>query len=243
MAVSTAERWRRFREADAELFAQAGLPLAVTEDLATFRHWLEHGYDPDDHTGATIEALTPEQRAALRALVATGVEAGVTTASDVASLASTERSLPAAPTTELRLPGWVGPTFFTPEAAPTLRALLGPLAGHPLARAAVVGTIRETLGAPVAHAAYCVHPAGGALWLVDVDAPHRARFVNRGVDAFARCTGEFVDAWTRAQAVDDAGLAAIVRDLRSALGELDAEALADADGFWSEWVEALREGP
>jgi hypothetical protein len=140
---------------------------------------------------------------------------------------------------EVRLAGSVGPTLFTREAQGgelrTLAAFDSALAEHEHAGSLVIGTIRETQGPATAYAAFCIEPRMGHIVLVDLDPPHRARFVNSRIEQLMSCLMTAVAGWPRF-VDDEAGLDA----LHAELAAIDPAALRDDDAFWPTYLENSR---
>lgn len=148
---------------------------------------------------------------------------------------------------EIRLAGWLRPTLFTPEAHDgqlvTLAAFDATLRAHEHAESLVVGTVRETQGAThTAYAAFCADPGTGNIFLVDLDAPYRVRFVNSGLEEFVACLATFVSAWARLGDSNEAALPAAIRELRSELAAIDATAVSGVDAFWPTSLESVTHG-
>lgn len=136
---------------------------------------------------------------------------------------------------EIRLAGYAGPTLFTSEVhGGELRPLATfdvSLRRHAQAASPVIGTIRETQGAPIAYAAFCVEPGTGYVVIVDLDPPHVVRFVNRSVEQLVATLRAVADGWPRAADDETA--------LRGELAAIDPAALADDDAFWPTCLETL----
>jgi hypothetical protein len=148
-----------------------------------------------------------------------------------------ERGLP----TEVRLVGWVGPTLFTSElsAGGFARAsdVRGDLAGHAFEGAYVLGSVRETAGAPTAYALFVLQPGTGQLWLLDLEEPRSTRFVNTDVDAFFQSVDRFVEGWRGLGGASGEEHAERVAELRAALAAIDPPAFADDDRHWPTFFE------
>lgn len=147
------------------------------------------------------------------------------------------------------LDGWVGPTLFSSELVSgkaTVVAQRWPtLASHEHARSFVLGRIREQ-DSDLEHAAFVLKPAVGSIFLVDLDG-RVSRFVNTHVGAFLACMETFVawwDALVRRQQLhgppspEDGERE--LRVLATALVEVDARSLTDAEAYWRGWIDDLR---
>lgn len=138
------------------------------------------------------------------------------------------------------LPGWLGPTLFSSELSTGRLASAAEacpsLAGDPLATAWVVGSVRETMGRPTAHALFCLGP-DGALWLVDAHAPFRRRYVNADLGAFLRSAALIVARWPSVVAAGEADIAGASNELRASLRAIDPTAFADDDRYWPTLIE------
>ena len=122
---------------------------------------------------------------------------------------------------ELRLPGWPGPTLFTPEPPSMERG------------AVVIGTIRETQGEPTAYAAFVIRE-DGQVWLYDRTGAGPDRYVNASLETFLACLTRFVEEWP---ALSTAGTTEL-RDLfKAELTRIDPDCLRDKRGYWNTWME------
>ena len=122
--------------------------------------------------------------------------------------------------------GWLGPTLFTAEArgvgAVTLGAFSPHLRGCRHAESLVIGSVREAHGTTDdVYAAFCVDPVAGQVFLVDLDRPDRACFVNTTVEAFVASLDAFASSWPR-----------LGDGLRTTLQEIDPAAIESDDAFW-----------
>lgn len=138
------------------------------------------------------------------------------------------------------LPGWLGPTLFSSELSGgrlvSVAEACPSLVGDPLAIAWVVGSVRETMGSPTAHALFCL-PADGTLWLVDVHAPFRRRYVNADLGAFLRSAELIVARWPSVVAGAETDIAAVSSELRASLRAIDPTAFANDDRSWPTLIE------
>ena len=119
----------------------------------------------------------------------------------------------------------------------TLGELRPELRDREHARSLVIGSIRETLGTDTVYALFCVEPATARVYLVDVDPPYHARFVNSGVEALIESLQVFVSGWPSLAASDDDTVGSVLEDLRAQLTAVDAVAFVDAAAYWSEALE------
>lgn len=142
---------------------------------------------------------------------------------------------------EVRLPVPLAPTLFSSEIGSgqlSTAASFDPVfEQHAFSNALVIGSVREMQGASFAHAAFCLQPTTGELWLVSVDAPQLARFVNRTIQQFLQSIPVFLAAWRRAQALPEGDVSDIAGDLRDRLKAIDADAFANGESYWPVWLE------
>ncbi len=122
---------------------------------------------------------------------------------------------------EVTLPSWPGPTFFTAEPRVPLVQRMPAVGDHRLATSIVVGSTRDIS----VRGLFCVHETG-ALVLAHLVEPRRLQFVNTNVALFVTCTKTLLAAWSalRAGVAFDA--------LRAELRRLDSEAMKSRDAFW-----------
>jgi len=141
---------------------------------------------------------------------------------------------------EFALPGWLGPKLFSSELSggrlASVEEACPSLAGDPLAAARVVGSVRESMGRPTAHAFFCLLP-DGALWLVDLGAPFYRRYVNADLGAFLRSAALIVARWPSVVAAAETDIAAASSELRASLRAIDPTAFADDDHYWPTLIE------
>lgn len=119
---------------------------------------------------------------------------------------------------EVRLPGWVGPSLFTPA--------LGAGRIDRLDGRFVLGHVREVDDPGEPHATFVLDAETGEVQLIDAEAE---RFVNGSLGQFLDSIDAFVAAWPNADAVQ----------LQAALAEIDGQACRDGSTYWSCWVAEL----
>ena len=134
---------------------------------------------------------------------------------------------------EVVLPGWLGPTVFTPLDAGELASFRAALRGHAHARWCVIGVTCESDG--TVYAAFCVDPAGETIAVVDVDAPYATRFVASTRARFDACCDVLVAAWPEIACGDDER----ADQLRDELSVIDPAAMTDEGAFWPTLLETL----
>lgn len=138
----------------------------------------------------------------------------------------------------------IGPTLFSSELASGAARLLGErwpaLAGHPHARALVLGRSSERNGG-LDHAAFVLEPARGGVLRVEL-AGGATRLVNSDLGAFLRSLEAFVRWWDGLLRDRSFGapMADHLRRLAAALREIDAPSLDGQGGYWPSWLEDLR---
>ncbi|HEX7896968.1 MAG TPA: SUKH-4 family immunity protein [Planctomycetota bacterium] len=121
---------------------------------------------------------------------------------------------------ELRLPGWPGPTLFTPEPPSMERG------------AVVIGSIRETQGEPTAYAAFVVRE-DGQVWLYDRTGRDPDRYVNASLEIFLAGLARFVELWPALSTAETTEL----RDVfKAELLRVDPACLKPGS-YWTTWME------
>jgi hypothetical protein len=121
---------------------------------------------------------------------------------------------------EIRLPGWPGPTLFSPEQPALERDAL------------LIGTIRETQGEPVAYAAFVIKE-NGEVWLYDRTGRAPDRYVNSSAETFLASLSRFVEEWPRLSTAETT----LLRDaFQAELLRIDPHCLAPGS-YWSTWME------
>ncbi len=139
---------------------------------------------------------------------------------------------------EVRLPEWLGPTLFSSEiGGGEVQRMSERFDVDAFREAYVVGTSRETQGAPGPYAAFCIRPGSDALWLVDLDGAPQPRFVNSNLDAFLRCLHGFVSVWPHVRGASDEKVAQIAQELRASIDRIDPAACTEDDSYWPTWIE------
>lgn len=143
---------------------------------------------------------------------------------------------------EVRLPGWQGPTLFTPEIRSGRIRVLSECFTDPRSRAPdsyVVGSIRETSpGGPHAplYAYFVIAADEGAVLLVDVASPAvPVRFVNSMFADFLDSLELFLVAWAHVLRGDRSG----VESVRSEMARVDPRAWESDDAYWPVWFEEI----
>ena len=122
---------------------------------------------------------------------------------------------------ELRLPGWPGPTLFTPEPPSMERG------------AVVIGSIRETQGEPTAYALFVVRE-NGEIWLYDRVGREPDRYVNASLETFLASLTRFLEEWPRLSTAETTEL----RDaFKAELLRIDPTSFRDATAYWNTWME------
>jgi hypothetical protein len=124
---------------------------------------------------------------------------------------------------------------------------LFPSAPRRFSGAPVIGTIRDTEGAPTRFSAFCLDLKSGEVWLVDLGDLRSFHFVASTVGKFIRQLRLFHDRWqvivdTDRDHGEQAGLAEVERFSRD-LKRIDARAFwtpPRSRSYWAEWIEDLR---
>jgi hypothetical protein len=128
---------------------------------------------------------------------------------------------------ELRLAGWLGPTLFSSEISDG--RMSEEREGY------LLGSIRETSGAPQVYARFWLQRATGVvLW----ESPRGPTVANSDVGSFTRSLNYFATGWGDP---DDESLQRLIAELRGEIERIDPRALEDEDGFWPTWIAQLNE--
>jgi hypothetical protein len=146
---------------------------------------------------------------------------------------------------DLRLPGWVGPTLFTSAIGEGLLREFSdyfPARARTLERVFVLGTICETMGAPIGapYAAFILTAPDGRVELVDLAGDGTRRIVNSSLEQFLDSLTLLMSRWTAVSGSGAAAADAVVR-LREEMVRLDPAAWEAADHYWPTWFEELED--